>query len=267
MQRRFLYRSSAVGLSGTISRPFSEVIEVQAGTALPTTGGHGSSRVEGFRYRDLVSFCSATSTVSGSESPEGVHNTLATVTVEGLDIMGVVTADRVVARLVSEHPGEEEALPVLPIGSHFENLRIAGVLVEPRPHGLLMGCATFEHIDEACRKTPSPFVDPDGGRFSSGAAMGGKRRNAAGKGGAPTPEYDERLMLTSLFDVPGGRASNGTEAPGWGIAVPGFGTVYIGEYLISRQARRLTMLRLELGSPVKGSVVVSIVDGNGTLYP
>lgn len=267
MQRRFLYRSSAVGLSGTFSRPFSEVVEVQAGTALPTAGGYGSARVEDFRYRDLISFCSATSTVSGSEGDDGVHNTLATVTIEGLDVMGVVTADRIVARLVSEHPGEQEALPVLPVGSHFENLRIAGVPVDPQPHRLLFEGATFSELEEASREAPSPFVDPQGSRFRSAGPLAGARRDAAAKGGAPIPSFEERLMLTSLFDVPNGRSAGKAAAAGCAISVAGFGTVFIGEYLISGYARRLTMLRLELGSPVKGAVVVGIVDCNGTLYP
>ena len=75
----FLYHASALALSGHIARPMNHLIEVQAGTTLPTTGGHGSARVENFRFDTMVSFKAGYSLVSGSEKIKGdkvIHTTL-----------------------------------------------------------------------------------------------------------------------------------------------------------------------------------------------
>jgi hypothetical protein len=47
------------------------------------------------------------------------------------------------------------------------------------------------------------------------------------------------------------------------VHVPGFGKLVFGEILISNLSRRLTMLRLELGSPQKGDLAFAEVETNG----
>ena len=63
--------------------------------------------------------------------------------------------------------------------------------------------------------------------------------------------------------VPAGSTMNGEH----GILIPGFGVVYFGEYLITPTSRRLTMLRIELGCPITGSIVCGYVDANGHWDP
>jgi hypothetical protein len=46
-----------------------------------------------------------------------------------------------------------------------------------------------------------------------------------------------------------------------------FGWIILGEFLISAQYRRLTMVRLELGSPVAGSMALGEVETNGHTVP
>lgn len=247
MEKRFLYRSSAVALGGRITRPFCEVIESQAATVLPIAGGHGNARVDGFRYRDLVSFRTAYSTVSGNPSgteAKPIYNSLATVTIEGLNVMNVVTADAVVARLVSQHEDEDE-LPLHPVGSYFVNLRIAGVRVDLRPHDGLFACRTLADVAKACGKGGPVALD-----------------------GTPlkVDPASSKSVLTSLFDRPALPSGCATK-DGWGIHLPGFGDIYLGEYLLGRSTRRLTMLRIEMGSPVRGFLAFADTEGNGSTYP
>lgn len=129
MDQVFLYHALASGVSGHITLPFQEVIQVQAPSALPFTGGYSASRAEGFRYKDILSFSFASTVSTGSESSH-FFNTLATATVEGLNIFDVVTADRVVARLASKYSKDTGEQSSTFAGSHFENLRIAGYPVE-----------------------------------------------------------------------------------------------------------------------------------------
>ena len=100
MKLRFLYHAEAIGATGHITLPFNETMEIQASTALPLNGGHGTTRVENFRHRNIFSFRHAESHVVGSYSEKDkAWGTLSAVTVEGLNILDVVTCDRLVARL------------------------------------------------------------------------------------------------------------------------------------------------------------------------
>ena len=128
MEKTFLYHALASGVSGNITLPFHELIEVHAASALPFTGGHSASRAESFRFKDIISFSSASTITTGSETSDA-YNTLATATVEGLNILNLVKADRVVARLASKYSKDSRQHSATIAGSYFENLRIAGNLV------------------------------------------------------------------------------------------------------------------------------------------
>jgi len=160
--RHFHYHASAHALSGELTRPVQRVIEVQAGISLPSTGGVGSTRVENFRVDEVVSFKRGYTHVSGSvkdETDKKIYTTHATAAVEGLNILDVVTADRIVARLSSSYqdPPPERPVPyegkVLLLGSKFENLSIAGYQVDVElDHELLtLDPGTFAAVREGFR--------------------------------------------------------------------------------------------------------------------
>src|ERR1700686_2613576 len=95
IHRTYHYNAHGSALSGHIQRPFDEIIEVQSGMSLPSSGGYGAVRVEKFRFKEVVSFDAASTQVSGSKKKEdNSHTTLVSTVVEGLNILGVVTADR-----------------------------------------------------------------------------------------------------------------------------------------------------------------------------
>ena len=134
MERTFLYHALASGVSGRITAPFQDLIEVQAASALPPTGGYSASRVENFRYKEILSFRSATTLTIGTFSDtKGKYNTLATVTIEGLNVLGAITADRIVARLASSQPEEGGPPEVSIVGSHYQNLQVAGCPLDVQP--------------------------------------------------------------------------------------------------------------------------------------
>jgi hypothetical protein len=51
------------------------------------------------------------------------------------------------------------------------------------------------------------------------------------------------------------------------LVVPNFGHIYLGEVHIKDNERHITMMRLELGSPVAGSLALGGGQGNGTSFP
>lgn len=134
MNNKLRFHGFAIGVGGRITQPFKELIEVQAATAVPWAGGHGSAQSAGFSYRNILKFDLAHSEVTGlsgdddEETPRSIH---VKSLIEGLNILDMVTADRVVANLVSTFPpttNSESSLRFL--GTRFENLRIAGTGIE-----------------------------------------------------------------------------------------------------------------------------------------
>jgi hypothetical protein len=250
----FAYRAGAAALGGYLTRPFTEPLQVQAASFLTPVGGYGSARVEHYRFHEIVSFRAGYTQVIGIEHEANgrvVRETLAQAVVEGLDILGMVTADRVVARLASSSPGEageEDELRILPVGSYFENLRIAGHLLEPRmhPHLLDEKAATRSRIEAVSKGL---LFDPD-----------------APEGGKPI-EFPRRGKLRCSLCLPLRQAFPGaTAGPGGRIVIPGFGDIYLGEFIVSSDHRQLTMIRVELHSPEKGRVACAAVEGNGSPY-
>jgi len=250
MERTFLYHAHASGVSGRITLPFDEVIPVQAPAAIPVTGGYSATRVENFRYRDIVSFRSATSIVSGDFSAKDqAYETLMSATIEGLSILGVVTADVIVARLSSRHPKDGSEPSIIPLGSYFENLRVAGCKVEaPLNTEQFVRCSRYQELREVINEDPEVRS-----RLSRGFAdLSAQPRNGA-------------LLCSLASDV--GVKCRELKAEGHAIHVPQFGTVYLAEFLIMPYSRSITMLRAELGSPVQGQVTSGGGSGNGEPYP
>ncbi|HYX54218.1 MAG TPA: hypothetical protein VE783_12255 [Candidatus Limnocylindrales bacterium] len=131
---QYLYNASANGLSAEIERPVQQSVPAQAVCNLSSTGGRGFQRVEKFCLPPFVCFDAAYSEVGGSfDECHNIHTTYAWSVIEGLNIADMVTADKVVSRVVSYSPEEpdghcnvdgEHSFDIT--GSYFENLRIAG---------------------------------------------------------------------------------------------------------------------------------------------
>jgi len=254
MKTQFLYHAEAVGASGYLTLPFQEQIEIQASAALPINGGHGSARSENFNHRNILSFHRAESMVIGSYSDrDKAHGTVASVVVEGVNVMNVVTCDRVVLRLTSKHDDGGSEPSFIIHGSHFDNLRIAG-------HPIHVDLATdlFSEMSTWSKLSQAHAHSEKFREEMKGLTLLQREDNAL-------PESKGMLGLTlarNLDRLPGGLTRNGH-----GIYVPHFGTVYLGEFFISRTARRLMMLHVDLGCAVEGCGGIGSGEGNGTSWP
>jgi len=233
---RFAYRAHAIGVAATFTRPRAEILEAQASIALPTTGGLATAHVENFHHRDIISFQSARTHAIGVFNPDsGSFNTQVTSAVEGLNILNVVTADRVVARLASRHFPDGREASILTLGSHFDNLRIAGQPVNFIPdHEILTDWDTF-----------------------SKAADGLKKRS-------PNATFKSDVLASTVLTKV---SCDGVEVQANRIVFPEFGTIFLGEILILNGERRLTMLRVDFGCAIDGNGTVGEVGGNGSFPP
>jgi len=253
MKTRFLYHADAVAATGHVTLPFSETMEIQAAVALPINGGHGSSRVERFRHRDIFSFERAESHVVGSFSEkDNAHGTLASVIVEGLNILNVVTCERIIVRITSKHPEDGEP-SIIPLGSRFQGLKIAGHRIEvDLATDLFTQLSTWTGLSDAYAKDKKIRAQIDSLALYPKESGGFERKR--GTFGC--------TLARNLDHLPGGLTRKDH-----GIYVPHFGTVYLGEFFISAGARRLLMLNVELGCSVEGGYGVGSGSGNGDIWP
>lgn len=122
------YFAEAVSLEGHLRLPFAQVIHPQDNVVLGDRGGYFTRHSENFRLRGAISYKSAYTQVAGNrdDKPDHGFNTLATAVLEGLNVMDVVTADRIVSQISTDHPLEGFVPTVTFLGTRFENLRIAG---------------------------------------------------------------------------------------------------------------------------------------------
>jgi hypothetical protein len=126
--RKHYYNARATVLSGHLYLPLVQEIKPQALVELPVEGGYYSQRAENYRLEGVISFRSAYTQVAGNRDTKPGHGwtTLTTTAIEGLNVLDVVTADRVVGQTITEHPLEGYVPSVNFLGTRFENLRIAG---------------------------------------------------------------------------------------------------------------------------------------------
>jgi hypothetical protein len=232
------FHAQAVGAGGRITRPFQELIEVQAATALPIGGGRGTSRVENFNFKNILSFKLASAHVTGSASEDGKSfATLAQVVIEDLNILDVITAKKIVSRITSHHGIDDKEPSITPLGSRFEGLRIAGCRLEVDlntdfPETL----ATYKGFREANTSLQE----------SKGIIVT-----------TLVKDIQKRKACPEVKIVPSGNV----------IELAHFGRIYLAQFLLTSYSRRLIMLRVDLGCPVGGSADVGCVIGNGSTYP
>jgi len=124
--RDFQYSASGVGISGRMTRPFSELIQVPA-CVLPPGGGRASTRADKFQFGQVlrVELVQADAFGDYDEKAEswrtGVH-----VILEGCNILEVVEIGRIEATLTSSYPIKTGLPRFGVVESSFKDFRIAG---------------------------------------------------------------------------------------------------------------------------------------------
>lgn len=242
IEQRIPFHFHALGnaFSGAFHRPFEHVIPAQAATSLPSIGGHATARVENFRAHHFVSFRAGHTHVSGSWMDEKTVVTAATATVEGLNVLEFITADRVVARLTAEGKHGQKESHIIAIGSEFENLRIAGHLVKVTlRHNLLLQSPTHEELRKAVAS------DKDSGKMVG--------------------TQDGAILCSLVEKIETDLA--GVTIKGHILTVPHFGQIALAEVLAVPGTRTLTMIRLKLGSPDGGQAAGPEVLSQGQPMP
>ena len=257
--KRFVFRANAIGVAGQISRPETAVC-MHGHSSLPVVGGYAQSNIKRTELPQVFEFDSAWTQTTGDFSErEQAYKTLATAWVKGLNVTNRLTADFLEATLTSTQPIHGGHPSIVPTTIKIENLRLDGhpinVKVDTK---LFTEHSTKESLSKAY-EGDDDFHKNYGHRFHASsnapaAEAGGKRR---------IPEVAGYLHCSIVDDIKTDHPK--VEIDGHAIRLDGFGTIYLGEFLITDISRRITVLRLKLGSPVAGDMACADVESNGSL--
>jgi hypothetical protein len=273
------YHAEAHALHGYLYVPLRAEIKPQAFVRVQSERPdpeYLSQHSKNFRLEDVISYAAAHTQVSASKSrkPGGGFITLATSVVEDLNVMHVVTADRVVAQIATEHPIKGGTPSATFLGTHFDNLRIAHQKVEPELNLNLCGQLGGKPL----------YISPGTAFMAAVPKQYARLKQAAAKEYARLKQelpdwigkrYDEGLLdakslakqgeaakvTCSLVDHIKDPAPEGSF--GHVIDVPHFGKVFLAELVVNHNSFDLTMIRMELGCVADGTVSVVAMNVNG----
>lgn len=276
------YSAKADVFEASLSEPIQKAVEKEAVVDLPVKGGYRFKQAESLHIEGLISYRSGYTQVAGKPSSKhsGV-STLATTVLEGLNVLDVLTVDRVVGQIFTEHPkyGTGQVPSVSFLGTRFENLRISGHKIEVEPVLDILG--------------PKPAKD--GSYFDDRGVLGRVERQYSNINAADDlPDWAVKnyswdkaavrasnKLNCSLFNGVSFNGASGASRRSFGhvIDLPFFGKIFLGELTVTRTPGRMsedgtrildayrfqiTMIRLELGCPVVGNGNVGSLDSNGT---
>jgi hypothetical protein len=283
--KTFYYHADANAIGGTINRPFSGFVPSHTSISLPLVGGFLEKQRRGRQWKNIITYASESTHVSGSKKDEangGPWTTQVSATIEGLNILEVVTADKIVAQLSVAHPHDGGSPTISFVGSQFINLRISGNLIEPVIKYDLF--ADHDGVDEENPNKRYPKQAwPKQEKFLKKveAQLINARDTYTKKyDGAPLPAWiknhfhpiepgqslnDRDYIVCSLIDqLPALPEHFPGVTCGHGIYVPGFGKIYFGEVIVHQGTFTVSMVRAQLGSPVGGAISAATVRSNGS---
>ena len=263
--RSYSFRADANALGGFLEVPVPKIIPTLAPVSLPAVGGFATARSEGFNLDEIVSCSSAYSRVSGTEHhADGSISILTTAVVEDLNLLEVVTAERIVTQLSISIPKGNRGLRISLTGSCFEGLRLAGRDSRPTlndklnpPTGVHL---TWQDIQTAGQSQAEQLIEKFKARGDKDADRWAEERH--GWMTVDPPAGGSGNLLCSLVDGFVGEGSTAT--CGHIVEIPGFGRFFFGELRVSHDSAQLVAIRAELGCPVKGKVGICTGGGGGT---
>jgi hypothetical protein len=276
-----VFRGSAAAFGGRIVRPKDVVFEMPGASALPVTGGRSVSRIPRTDFSGFASFESASTLAEGffDDRQGAIALSNHQVREDSLQATTRVQADvrrltvgreqrlkiaRLAAELRAHSPGVSGEPPIAPGTTVVDGVTIDGFRLR-----VDLGLDIFKRYDTHA-KLLTALDDPKFVRSRGRQLFLTTRFDnypAPPPGGWRIPG-GETIYATLVRKIEwDGKPAPGVEIDEHSVVVPDFGRIFFGEILISPSSRRVTLLRLELGSDSGGSGGGPDVDTNGSWLP
>jgi hypothetical protein len=278
LRRRFIFRGNGAAISGRIVRPTDTVLDSSTASSLTVAGGRSVSKAKATRFGEWVAFGAATTSAEGlfDDVKQQIEMSFGRVAEEALTTSTRVSADvtnltvgdkpkltikHLNGSLTSRSPtGSGE--PAIAVGN---DTAIDGVSIGG--YGLVVDLAVpvFQKYDTRSKLLMAAddpqFVRRSGKSLFMSSTVGGTPAPPAGRLAQSYGTIYATIVKSIKWarePYPGAKIDQNL------VIVPEFGKIFFGEILITDVSRRLTMLRLELGSPIGGALACAEVDSNGT---
>jgi hypothetical protein len=266
--RRTLYfQADANALGGFIDQPLQKPIPSQASSSLSPVGGVATSRTGPFNFEEIISFTAAYTRVTGREmQPNGPWSITATAVVEGLKVLEVISADRLVAQVSAEYPADGGSPRIVVAGSTIDGLKIGGCDVSFDLSKSVCGAkAPLSYSDflrtgreQACELLAKKSEDADSDRFAWLDRRFGWMANIQDSEAG-------RCVLSSLVNGIQGNIPGTTF--GHFIEIPDIGRFFFQEALVCPYSIQVSSFRAELGCGTSGRVNGAAARVQGTPDP
>lgn len=255
------YHAEATALHAQMQHPLTQEIKPQNHVKLAKGGGYLSEHARDFRVENVVSYKSAHTHVAGHKSPKPDHGwvTLTTSSIEDLNVLEVVTADRVVAQIATEHPLKGHVPTVTFLGTRVENLKAGGVPVGLKLRYQLetvkpLGPDTSYLQDAKFLEAIGASAPPEGFSGEWMKYLENIEKN---------PRPGARVTGSLAYDI----SLGDRKIPGNVISIPEFGKIILAELAVDCDTFQLTMIRLEMGCIAGGRMTAGVGITNGGTYP
>jgi hypothetical protein len=275
--RRFVFRGNAAAFGGRIVRPDDIVLEMPGASSLPVTGGRSVSKIGRTRFKEFASFDSASTFAEGlfddRQGAIAVSNHL-------LQEDALTTSTRVQAEIRKLVVGSKQRLSVerlaaelrakSPAGSGepritLGDVMVEGVVIDGFKLRVEIERGVFQRYDTHAKLLTAAddedFVRRHGKHLFMTTNLEERPAPPPGRLVPGCETIYATIVRTIEWDGP---ADPAAQIDHHSVVVKDFGRIFFGEILITSSSRRLTLMRLELGSDDGGSAGGPDVDINGS---
>ena len=266
----YIFSGHAIGVAAQFHRlddleNLNHVVPTLAASVLPPTGGLSQDHrtnycfdVDQPRKRTLISVRRVETKAEGRTLPDR-WDTEVEADIDTVQVVGKLEIGSVKLHLLSSRDAQSDRITVSTKGSSIEGMRLGGVTakvtldMEP-----ITFCGTKDQLADYYRNQPLAWRNANAHRFAADPATG-EFRDLHGKckfslvqdielSGKPDPEHP-------------------VTKDGYTIIWKGFGRIILGEVHVKGNDRRVTMVRLAMGSDAGGSGSVGDGSSNGQIGP
>jgi len=225
----YVFFGSALAVAASVDRPVKDFLTEQTSVVLSPSGGYAVQTREQTNFREIIRTGRVNATVIGDADAGDHISTLATTTIENLDILGFIKADAIVSRLTAVYKkgGEDDGV-MHPTTFHIHGSAFYGLKIDGKHHDI--------SVERCAVDIPK---DPNGRHIYTVDENSGYRLTAAGVG-------TKRLVVMDVAEL---------------------GRIVLVEFDVFKGRANLTMLRVEFGCTIKGTGSVGVTCTNGHKGP
>ena len=266
--KRYIFAGHAIGAAAQFHRldelqNLKHVIPTLGASVLPTTGGLSKSHASNFcfnvdhpRRRSLLSVRKIESTAAGRDLGSRFETETETE-IESIGFVEKLRIDLIKVHVLSTRDENKEAPTVTSKGNKIEGVHLgaveAKITLDEEP---LSAAGSMDQLADFYKKQTAEYRPQNSWRFNTDPS--------ATELPAGYNYYTFSLVREIKLTGPEDEKQKIT-IDGYTIKWEGFGRIIIGETLVKKDDRRLTMVRLAMGSDAGGAASAGEAESNGQL--